>query len=112
MSAQDVSLTLPLSQAIARVKQMLFKPFIPGKWFAIGFCAWLARWGQGGFSGGSGYHSAGRGGTANVQQWLDQAKDYVFQNRWWLVPVAAAALLFGLAFWLLLLFLSSRGQFM
>ena len=37
-----VSVIDPISQAIDWVKIMLFKPFDLGKWFVIGFCAWLA----------------------------------------------------------------------
>ena len=46
----NVSVTLPISPAIERVKLLLFRPFDLGKWFAIGFCAWLATLGQHGFS--------------------------------------------------------------
>ena len=42
----NVSVTLPISPAIERVKLLLFRPFDLGKWFAVGFCAWLATLGQ------------------------------------------------------------------
>jgi hypothetical protein len=33
---------------LERVKRVLFQPFDLGKWFIIGFCAWLAFLGDGG----------------------------------------------------------------
>jgi len=41
-SHREISVTEPVSPALERVKTMLFKPFDLGKWFTIGFCAWLA----------------------------------------------------------------------
>src|SRR2546430_46045 len=49
---QSISLTLPVSQAVYRVKRLLFEPFDFGKWFVIGFCAWLAELGRGGVGAG------------------------------------------------------------
>jgi hypothetical protein len=49
-----VSVIDPISPAIQRVKDILFKPFNLGKWFVIGFCAWLAYLGSGGGGGGGG----------------------------------------------------------
>ena len=39
-----------MSQAIDRRKRLLFRPFDLGKWFTIGFCAWLAQLGEAGFN--------------------------------------------------------------
>src|SRR2546426_9583856 len=61
------SVTRPVSQAIDRVKRVLFQRFNAGKWFVIGFCAWLASLGGGGFHGGFNYRGGG-GGGANVQR--------------------------------------------
>ena len=41
-----VSVVEPLSPAIDWVKTVLFRPFDLGKWFVIGFCAWLAQLGK------------------------------------------------------------------
>ena len=51
-SHREISVTEPVSPALERVKTMLFKPFDLGKWFTIGFCAWLAFLGKGGGGGG------------------------------------------------------------
>jgi hypothetical protein len=43
-----MSVTLPVGQAMDRVKKVLFQPFDFGRWLVIGFCAWLAYLGEGG----------------------------------------------------------------
>ena len=45
---REISVAEPVSPALERVKLMLFQPFDLGKWFVIGFCAWLAFLGEGG----------------------------------------------------------------
>ena len=75
-----------------RVKQMLFRPFDLGKWFVIGFCAWLAYLGEGGgtynFNPANRHH---RGGNPGEQ--LEQAKEYVMNNLSWLIPVVIVCVL-------------------
>jgi hypothetical protein len=119
-SHREISVTEPVSPALERVKTMLFKPFDLGKWFTIGFCAWLAFLGEGG-SGGGGINNAfnnnsnaGNGGAAgdSLRHAYHQARDYVVDNLGWIVPAAAAAVILLLALWLLILWLSSRGKFM
>jgi hypothetical protein len=115
MSApQNISLTLPFSQAMQRVKVVLFQPFDAGKWFVIGFCAWLALLGEGGFHGGSGYNfgQGPGGGGRNLSAAFEQARDYVMNNLGWILPLAATLVVVGLAVWVVILWVSSRGQFM
>ena len=45
---REISVAEPVSPALERVKRILFQPFDLGKWFVIGFCAWLAQLGEGG----------------------------------------------------------------
>lgn len=113
-SHREISVTEPVSPALDRVKTMLFKPFNLGKWFAIGFCAWLALLGEGG---GGGFNNSvnfdnHRSTAEGVRHGYHQARDYVLNNLAWIVPAAAAAVVFMLALWLLILWLSSRGKFM
>ena len=114
MTPQHVSVIAPIARAIERVKIVLFQPFDAGKWFVIGFCAWLAQLVQGGSRAGFNFNTgtARRSAAANVQHWFEQARDYAMHNLWWIVPVAAAVVLLGLVVWVLLTWLSSRGQFM
>jgi len=109
----NISVTLPVSQALDRVKRVLFQPFDPGKWFVIGFCAWLAHLAEGsGFN----FHGPGGGGdgwhSGDFRHEFDHAKEYILNNLYWIVPVAIAFAVFCLALWWLLTWLSSRGRFM
>src|ERR1017187_3569220 len=112
--SQNISVTVPVSQAIERVKMMLFRPFDPSKWFTIGFCAWLAGLGSRGFSfnygGGSQLKEGRRGG--NAREGLDQAQRFVMDNLFWILPLVVALVLFCCAVGVVLLWLRSRGQFM
>jgi hypothetical protein len=113
-----VSVIDPIGPAIERVKTVLFRPFDLGKWFVIGFSAWLAQLGSGGGSNNSGGKEDRGGG---VQKWQDlpdearhafeQAKDYVLANLHWIVPVAIGVFIVLVTVTLLVTWLSSRGRF-
>ncbi|RJP35976.1 MAG: hypothetical protein C4547_08350 [Phycisphaerales bacterium] len=45
-----LSVTEPVGKAIQRCKLVLFRPIDVGRWFVIGFCAWLTFLGEGGGS--------------------------------------------------------------
>ncbi|MGB7746777.1 MAG: hypothetical protein WBN75_05750 [Verrucomicrobiia bacterium] len=109
----EINVVEPISPALERVKGMLFRPFDLGKWFVIGFCAWLACLGE---SGGSGFHVPGgsgrSGGGENFRHEFEHAKDYILNNLGWIVPLAAVVVVVGLGLWLLFLWLNSRGKFM
>jgi hypothetical protein len=112
MSEPTISVTLPVERAIERVKQVLFRPFDLGKWFGIGFCAWLAYLGQGGS--GLNFNTFGRKqvSSAAFRQQFDRIRDYVMANLYWIVPLAVAVVVFCLALWVLFTWLHSRGEFM
>lgn len=113
-----VSVIDPVGPALERVRTVLFRPFDLGRWFVIGFCAWLAQLGQAGGGGGGG--DGGPGGTrwraddipGEIHRALDQAKDFLINNLHWLVPVTAVVLIIVVGVWLLVLWLNSRGRFM
>jgi hypothetical protein len=111
----EVSVTTPVNDAIERVKWMLFRPFDIGKWFVIGFCAWLAQLGESG-GGFHGYFGSGRGGargsTHVIREGMDDAMHYVMQNLYWLIPAALAVLIVIIAWGILHTWLNSRGRFM
>lgn len=107
-------MTRPVGEAIERVKMMLFRPFDFNKWFTIGFCAWLATLGQGG-GGGVNFNFPAdnkRGGGDEPREMFERAWQFVQQNLVWIVPVAVILTLLGLALWVLVIWLSSRGRFM
>jgi hypothetical protein len=108
-----VSVCDPFGKALEEVKTILFSPFDLKKWFIIGFCVWLTCLGAGG--GGP----SGPGGGPNfdihkdnVQKVADQTKDFITENITWLVPVVCVGFAVMLLVWLVLVWLSSRGQFM
>jgi hypothetical protein len=114
---REIGVAEPIAPAYERVKQMLFKPFDLTKWLTIGFCAWLAGLGESGGSGG--FNGSNRfNGNNNSQpverfrHFYDEARDYVMDNLGWIIPVTVAVVLLGLALWVLMLWLSSRGKFM
>jgi hypothetical protein len=117
----QVSVTAPVQPALDWTKRLLFQPFDLGKWFTIGFCAWLAYLGQGGARGGSALRSGRVPGIPsslpsasrpeNLPN-LDRARDWAMANLHWLVPVAIVLFCLLVAVGLLILWLSSRGEFM
>ena len=119
-----VSVVEPLGPAIERVKTVLFRPFDLGKWFVIGFCAWLAQLGSaGGGGGGSGRGGSGGGGfrrrafdfddlLQRAREGMAAAREFVEANLIWIVPLAILGLTIMVGLWLLFTWLSSRGRFM
>jgi hypothetical protein len=114
----EISVAAPVSPAIEHTKRVLFRPFDLGKWFVIGFCAWLAGLGERGGSfnvpgGGGGGHGGGGGQPGQeVQHAFEQVRDYFIHNWQWLVPVVATVLLLVFALGFLFIWLSCRGKFM
>ncbi len=113
MNAHEIHVSVidPIGPAFERVKTILFRPFDFGKWFVIGFCAWLAYLGSGGGGGGGGKGSGGQG-SHNVQEGLGEAKHFVMENLHWIIPVAVVVTIIGIVVWLAFTWLSSRGRFM
>jgi hypothetical protein len=104
----NISVTEPVGPAIERTKAMLFRPFDAGKWFTLGFCAWLALLGEGGAQ--ANYR------TGSGDHWtrtdFDHALNWVLANWILLLVLVTVALLLWMAVTLLVWWLSSRGQFM
>ncbi|MBP7054062.1 MAG: hypothetical protein KBE65_23885, partial [Phycisphaerae bacterium] len=106
-----VSVIDPIEPAFERVKTILFRPFDLGKWFVIGFCAWLAQLGSGssGPGGNNGRYNVSRD---NIRHEAERAWEYVTHNLDWILPVTIGGIVVFVGVWLLLLWLSSRGRFM
>jgi hypothetical protein len=107
--SRTLSVIAPVDPALRYTRRLLFERFDIGKWFALGFTAFLASLGQGGglnpgFHGG-GRSPAGEGGAQVLEGWL---RDHLAL----IVAVAAAILLLAVALGLLFAWLSSRGKFM
>ena len=115
----NISVTDPLVWAFRRTRWILFEPFDLGKWFVLGFCAWLAYLGQGfgpGFSGGGNGGGGGHGGGSGFQDFhhdvVDPVMAWVMAHLPLLILGAVAVLLVGVAVGALLTWLRSRGKFM
>ena len=105
----------PLDSAWQRMKSILFRPFDLGRWFVLGFTAWLAQLATG-YSGGASEQ------FRITDDWDDPSFQGVFSgvqdtaSALWDHP--AAVMLIGmilvavLVIWLVVLWVSSRGQFM
>jgi hypothetical protein len=110
---ENISVIDPINPAIDRVKLMLFQPFDLGRWFVIGFCAFLANLGKGNGGGGGGGGSRHRGGGySSIHEDLNQAKYYFQDNFSWIVPLTVFIVLLVICIWLVTTWLSSRGRFM
>ncbi len=111
--SREISVANPISPALERVKAMLFQPFDLGRWFVIGFCAWLAFLGESG-GGGLNFHFPGGGGGhgKGLREGFEQARSFVLDNLYWIVPVAIGVLITAIVWGLVVTWLSSRGKFM
>jgi hypothetical protein len=114
---REISVTEIIEPAYERVKLVLFRPFDFTKWIIIGFCAWLAELGESGGGGGAnfGNHSFNTNNGQSAEQFREyyhKTSDFVLANLGWIIPAAIAAILIGIAIWVCILWLSSRGKFM
>ena len=105
-----VSVTVPVGQAIERVKLILFRPFDLSKWFVIGFSAWLAHLGETGFN--FNYNIGSRRRGRGVGPELERIRDYVMNNLSWIVPLAVLLVILCIALWVAVTWVSSRGRLM
>jgi hypothetical protein len=111
---REISVVEPVSPALERVKRILFRPFDLGKWFVIGFCAWLAQLGESGANGNFNFNSGSHHNYSGEEfrHDLTQARDYVLDHLNWIVPLVVVLVVVGLVLWLVLVWLNSRGKFM
>jgi len=106
-----VSVVDPIGPAIERVKMILFRPFSLERWIVIGFCAWLAHMAEGG-GGGGGRANYNVGSGEEFRGMVDEAREFVTTNLYWLLPVVIIGLIVIVGLWLLIAWLNSRGRFM
>jgi hypothetical protein len=105
----EISVIDPIGEAVDRVKLILFQPFDIGKWFIIGFCAWLAMLGQGGGGGGGG---GGPHGGSGPTESVAHLKGVIIEHLPLIITIAIPVLIIVIAIGIVFLWLSSRGKFM
>lgn len=112
LPSHQISVIEPIGAAIDKTKEILFQPFDIGKWFTIGFCAWLATLGSSGGpnGGGGGTGSDGRG--QDLQREIHSIKDGFMENAHVIIPIAIAVFFVILIISLAVMWVKSRGQFM
>jgi len=109
----DIRYWDPLGRGLEGMKEILMRPVDLGKWFALGFTAWLANLINGWGGGGSGASWRGNldsdelqgvvtGTTDRVEDLLSSSIEFAF---------VGVALFVALGLVVLFLWLSSRGQF-
>jgi hypothetical protein len=125
MEGQSIDYVNPTSRAMGRMTTILFRPFDLGKWFVLGFTAWLAGLMEGGGSSGGGGGSPSGGSTGSgtggegagdlkeeLQEFIEPVKEYITENLHWILPLAIGLFLLVTAIIIVLLWVSSRGKFM
>ncbi|MCD6175526.1 MAG: hypothetical protein J7K65_07165 [Planctomycetes bacterium] len=108
----QISVIEPIGAAIEKTKQILFQPFDIAKWFAIGFCAWLAALGSGGNLNFNFGNWGSHGQSFNFQQEIHNAKEAVLENLPMVIGIGTFVILIIIIVSLVLMWLRSRGQFM
>ncbi len=108
-----ISVTDPIGRALDRTKLILFNPFSFGKWFVIGFGAWLAQLGEGGFgfnyTGGS--SSPGPATGPSFGSLVTDAINWIHDHLAVVIVLTLLAVCIGFVIYVLLLWLNSRGKF-
>ncbi|HET6329629.1 MAG TPA: hypothetical protein VFF76_02470 [Holophagaceae bacterium] len=106
----SISATEPIHRAISWTEKVLFKPFDAGKWFVLGFCAFLAQLGQGGYNYRSG--NAFRQTDTETRNAFADIGTWISSHRALTATLGAGILVVVLGLIVLFMWLSSRGQFM
>lgn len=118
MSNLSIEYIKPTSRALGRMTTILFRPFDIGKWFVLGFTAWLATLMDAGNSAGGNAQVGDSGESGNSAQsqsfegLIEPARNFSQENLSWLIPVAVALIILVIVISLVCLWISSRGKFM
>ncbi len=111
----QISFSKPLDHAWQRMNAFLFNPFDLGKWFVLGFTAWLADLANG-FPGGASQNLkfTQDWDELEVNDWASGSLGLLgdFFNNPWAFLIAGMILSVVLTIGLLVLWISSRGSFM
>jgi hypothetical protein len=112
--AMTISPIEPIGQALNRTIFILFKPFNIGKWFTLGFCAFLAMLDQCGSNvPNQNWSGSGGGGKGpRPEEVVREVLDWIEQNLGLVIVIAVGLFLLFTVVSALFTWLSSRGKFM
>ena len=115
--ARGISCTAAVGPAWQGMKHILFRPFEIGKWFVIGFSAWLASLGDGGGSGGGNYRTLwsdkDKAGLRDLfKTWETHVLPFIKQHGPAITLVGITVTIVLVATTLVVLWLRARGKFM
>jgi hypothetical protein len=111
-----ISVTAPVEYAVRRTKLMLFQPFDLAKWFVVGFGAWLAQLGEGGYNfnfngGGSSGSSSSSTTSPSLGSVVTTVTTWIHDHLGLIIALVVIAVFIIFALYMLVLWLSSRGRF-
>ncbi len=101
----------PTSRAIGRMTTILFRPFDIGKWFTLGFTAFLASLMDGGHSSNSSFNDSS-GESGGLDEIIEPVKSFVEENLAMVIGIGAIVVVLVIVICVVFLWLSSRGKFM
>jgi hypothetical protein len=111
-----LSVVDPVNSAIERARRVCFRPFDLGKWFVIGFCAFLAGFAEGGSSVPSFNFNIrsplGGPGDRKAEEDVRTAIDWIQAHLVPIVVIGVIGLILIIALTAVFAWLGSRGQFM
>ncbi len=113
----DIPLTCTglVRPSIDRMKDILFRPFVLGKWFVLGFSAWLATLGENGGGSKSSFNkdSGDTGGGAEISSDIIGAVNNVLSEYGGIIAIiVTVGVIVMIAVFLLVMWLRCRGKFM
>lgn len=111
MNGRKIEIVAPLNQAFELTKQILFRPFDLIKWLVIGFAAFLAHLGGGGFR--VNFPTNWSGGRWHSQTWSSSHYHYGYHHHLpgWVWPLLIIGIPLGIAIVLALAWIGARGRF-
>ncbi len=111
MIKNDISVTRALQQSFDWVKYVLFQNFDIGKWFVMGFCAWISLLGESGGINGANFRRSGNRGSYNSNS-LHNIWNFILEHLFIIIGITIIAVIIIIAVSLVINWLSSRGKFM
>ena len=105
-----LSVVNPITPAIGRTQTILFRPFAIGKWFVLGFSAFLAELGGNGSGGGMNFNCSGNPLSGTSKGDFEEIGTWIQDNVGLVAALMVAVLAIGIGLGLLFTWLGSRGE--